>query len=219
MDPLAWSILLIAIGLICLTAELFVPSGGILGTLTFAALTAGVIVAFYKGLTYGTAVLLFVSITLPIFFAAAAKIWPETPMGKWIMLRRPDSPEEVLPEQDRGGGLRTLVGSSGVSISKMLPGGVVSIAGRSYEAVSDGDAIENDQPIVVIGVHLRRLVVRRDDHPRTPSPESSIVSPKPTAPSSPAKPADAPAAPVVEDEQTHDHPPIEGMGGIEDPFR
>lgn len=218
MDPLVWSILLIAIGLICLTAELFVPSGGILGTLTFAALTAGVIVAFYKGLTYGTAMLLLVSITLPIFFAAAAKIWPETPMGKWIMLRRPESPEEVLPEQDRGGGLRTLVGSSGVSKSKMLPGGVVSIAGRSYEAVSDGDAIENDQPIVVIGVHLRRLIVRRDDHPRTSSPESSIVSPKPPGPSSPGKPIDT-TAPESADDPSLDHPPIEGMGGIEDPFR
>lgn len=224
MDPLLWSILLITIGLICLTAELFLPSGGILGTLTFAALTAGVIVAFYKGLTYGTAMLLFVSVSLPIFFAAAAKIWPETPMGKWIMLRRPESPEEVLPEQDRGGGLRTLVGSSGVSKSKMLPGGVVSIGGRSYEAVSDGDAIENDQPIVVIGVHLRRLIVRRDDHPQKPPPESSIVAAKPAGPSPSSKSSETPhAAEQVDDPahptEAHDHPPIEGMGGIEDPFR
>jgi membrane-bound ClpP family serine protease len=218
MDPLVWSILLITVGLICLTAELFVPSGGILGTLTFAALTAGVIVAFYKGLTYGTAMLLFVSISLPIFFAAAAKIWPETPMGKWIMLRRPESPEEVLPEQDRGGGLRTLVGSSGVSKSKMLPGGVVSIGGRSYEAVSDGDAIENDQPIVVIGVHLRRLIVRRDDHPRT-APEVLIVAPNVTERPTPAKPSGTPSTSEPTDDQTLDHPPIEGMGGIEDPFR
>lgn len=213
MDPLAWSIILVLIGLVFLTAELFVPSGGILGVLTFAALTAGVFMAFYKGLVYGTTMLFLVSISLPIFFAAAAKIWPDTPMGRWVMLRRPESPDEVLPEQDRGGGLRSLIGSRGLSKSKMLPGGVVSINNRSYEAVTDGDALDAEEPVVVVGVQVRRLIVRRDDRPAGSQPQ--IVKPKspelPTVDKPPEKNGDPPPP--------DDHPPIEGLGHIEDPFR
>jgi hypothetical protein len=45
----------------------------------------------------------------------------------------------------------------------MLPSGLVLIDGKSYEAVTDGMAIEAGQPIIVVNVSTQRLVVRPDN--------------------------------------------------------
>jgi hypothetical protein len=44
----------------------------------------------------------------------------------------------------------------------MLPSGLVLIDGKSYDAVSDGMAIEPGQAIIVVSVSTQRLVVRPD---------------------------------------------------------
>ena len=61
MEPLAWSALLLVVGLVLVTLEVFVPSGGVLGVLSIASLAAGIILAFYhSGVEAG---LLFLAIT------------------------------------------------------------------------------------------------------------------------------------------------------------
>jgi hypothetical protein len=51
----------------------------------------------------------------------------------------------------------------------MLPGGLVVIDGKTYDAVSEGVPIEPNQPVVVVNVSTQRLVVRPDLGPDRPS--------------------------------------------------
>jgi hypothetical protein len=64
----------------------------------------------------------------------------------------------------------------------MLPSGSVIIDGKTYDAVSEGVAIEAGQPIMVVSVSTQRLVVRPDttimaqlagSSPATSAPEST----------------------------------------------
>jgi membrane-bound ClpP family serine protease len=165
MDLLGWSIVLLLAGMVFLTLEFFVPSAGVLGALAALSFCGAIFLAFLAGPAYGIGVLLTVMVIVPASLFAAVRWWPETPMGRLILIPRPESPEEVLPETEGYRGLRMLIGKRGEAKSLMLPSGVVQIEHRAYDALSEGLTIEPGQPIVVVGVSMQRLIVRRDDSP------------------------------------------------------
>ena len=73
--------------------------------------------------------------------------------------------DEVLPETHTYRGLRELVGKRGTAKSLMLPGGIVQVEGKNYDAISEGTPIEAGQRILVVQISTQRLVVRVDDSP------------------------------------------------------
>ena len=105
MDPLYWSILLLALGVALIVLELFVPSGGILGFLALVSLLAAIWVGYMGSPALGTIVLLITLIVVPVVVGVGLKIWPHTPFGRLILGRGPESPDDVLPETEeyRGG--------------------------------------------------------------------------------------------------------------------
>jgi len=160
MDLVFWSIALLLLGLSMLILEVFVPSGGVLSFLAVAAIIASVVVAFMDGVQTGTIMLVTVTLIVPLFCWGAVRLWPHTPIGKLILVKRPARPDDVLPDTEAYRGLRQLIGQRGRAVSKMLPSGVVTIAGHKYDAISNGLAIDPDQVIQVIGVRTNRIVVR-----------------------------------------------------------
>jgi len=58
-------------------------------------------------------------------------------------------------------GLPAMIGSRGMAVSPLAPGGVVKIKGELWEAVSDGNKIEAGEEVSVIGQHALKLIVRR----------------------------------------------------------
>jgi membrane-bound serine protease (ClpP class) len=92
-------------------------------------------------------------------------------MGKSILIRRPESEDEVLPDTDEYHRDR-LVGKIGVARCDLLPSGDVQIDGRTYDAVSNGPAIDRGQSVRVVDVNTQRLVVRElseaEMHEETP---------------------------------------------------
>jgi len=163
MSLLLWAIALLLLGLCMMVLEVFVPSGGVLSFLAVAAIVASIVVAFMDSLEAGTIMLGTVTLCVPIALWAVVKLWPHTPIGKLILTKRPKHSDDVLPETEAYRGLRGLVGKRGRALSKMLPSGIVLIAGHKYDAVSDGFAIDPDQIIQVIGVRTNRIVVRPSD--------------------------------------------------------
>jgi len=162
MEPLYRSILLIVIGLVLVGLELFIPSGGILGFLAITSMLAGVVLAFYNydeqpwiGIVLLTATL----VGLPGFLAVLLHFFPNTPVGRLLVLRVPHS-EDVLPDRDAQREKDELVGKQGVAKTKMLPSGVVSIEGISIDAVSEGMPIELGEAVVVVEVSGNLVVVR-----------------------------------------------------------
>lgn len=164
-QTLFWAILLLLLGISCLVLEMFIPSGGLLGVLAGLSIVGAIILAFMAGPVQGLVMTLFVTMLIPIMLGVAVKFWPETPLGRLILLRRPHGADEVLPETEAYRTINALIGKRGLAKSVMLPSGVVTVEGKTYDAVSNGLPIEPGQNVRVIGIDTQRLVVRVDDEP------------------------------------------------------
>ena len=162
MDATTWALLLLLVGLVFLVLEFFIPSGGALAVLCSLSLLAAIIVGFMAGPLTGAGILVTEAVVVPAALFAAIKWWPETPIGRLILIPRPKSPDDVLPETENYRGLKDLVGKRGTARGAMLPSGLVVIDGKTYDAVSEGVAIEANQTVLVVAISTQRLVVRPD---------------------------------------------------------
>ena len=162
MNPLTWAILLLLLGLVFLVLEFFIPSGGSLAVMCALSFLAAIIVGFMAGPGPGATVLLAVCVIVPTAVGAAVKWWPDTPIGKLVLIQRPRTSDEVLPETVAYRGLKDLVGRRGKSKGLMVPSGIVLIDGKTYDAVSEGMPIEPGEQIIVVHISTQRLVVRPD---------------------------------------------------------
>ena len=127
MSLLIWALVLLLAGCIFLVLEFFIPSSGTLGVLAALSFVAAIVLAFMAGPVYGTATFVAVLIIVPTACILAVKYWPETPIGRMMLIQRPESPDEVLPETEAYRGMQHLVGRQGVAKSLMMPGGVVEV--------------------------------------------------------------------------------------------
>ncbi len=163
MSPFFWSIILLLFGLTILVAEFFVPSSGLLGLLAALSLIGSIVMGFSSSQVMGAVMLGTELVLIPLILAGAVKYWPMTPIGKMMLIPQPDSPDDVLPETEGYRGLERLVGQYGVSKSLMMPGGVISIEGKTYDALSEGNAIDPGERVLVVDVSTQRLIVRREE--------------------------------------------------------
>ncbi len=179
MDPLVWSSLLLLLGLTLVICEVFIPSGGMLGMLSVAALVAGVSLAFYhKGIEVGLVFLTVATVLVPTALVLAFRYWPQTPMGRRLLLDV-RSGEDMLPDTPERRKLAQLVGKLGVAKTLMLPSGAVVIEGRTIDALSEGMSIEAGQRVRVVAVHGSRVVVRPADDDEEPPPDDADVLSRP----------------------------------------
>lgn len=159
MDPLLWSIILLVGGLILIMLEVFVPSGGMIGFLAVCSVTAAIVMAFYnRGMEVGLIFVIVAGIAIPVALATAFRYWPQTPLGRRVLLGVPTE-KEVLPDTPQMRMLRGLVGKVGVARSLMLPSGAVFVDGHTVDAVSEGVSIEPGQHVRVIEVRGNHVVV------------------------------------------------------------
>jgi membrane-bound ClpP family serine protease len=163
MSPVFWAAILLLVGLSLVMVEIFIPSGGVIGFLSFASIIAAIVMAFYQsGPTIGIMFLSVSCVAVPAVLAAAFRLLPGTPMGKRLLPDIP-SPEDVLPDREDRRRLRLLIGRVGRAKSKMLPSGAVMIDGQTIDAMSEGQPIEAEQPVRVIDVRGTMVVVRPVD--------------------------------------------------------
>lgn len=158
LDPFTWAIILLLLGCALVVLEVFIPSGGILGMLAGLAILGSILFAFRRDTTAGLSFVLASLVAVPLLLALAFRVWPHTPLGKAFLGELPGE-GETKPVDPR----RALVGRVGVAKSKMLPAGSVLVDGHWIDAVSQGDAIEPGEAIVVVEVAGNRVVVRRAD--------------------------------------------------------
>jgi membrane-bound ClpP family serine protease len=171
MDMVAWSILLLLVGLGLIFLEIFVPSGGLLSCVSALAILASLVVAFLGSVQLGVIMLATTAVVLPTVIAMAVKWWPHTPIGRLILIQRPTNPDDVLPQSQIYRGLEELIGKRGKAKSRMMPSGAVRIENRTYDAISDGMPIDEGQWVEVIDVRTHRIVVRPASEPPLPSDE------------------------------------------------
>ncbi|REJ64544.1 MAG: hypothetical protein DWQ31_21710 [Planctomycetota bacterium] len=176
MDPIVWAILLMILGLALVVLEIFIPSGGILGFLAICSIVGSVGMAFvYHGSSAGFLFVLIAIVGLPTAAVLAFRWWPETSIGRRVLLDAPGE-EDVLPEEDPRNRLRELIGKLGTARADMFPGGSIRIDGESYEAVSEGMPIDKGQTIEVVDIQNNRLVVRPSDQEVPPPKSDDLLS-------------------------------------------
>lgn len=177
MDPLVWSSLLLLVGLTLVVCEVFIPSGGVLGLLAVSSLVASIALAFYhKGVEVGLLFLTVSVVLVPTALALAFRYWPQTPMGRRLLLDvRPG--EEMLPDTPERRTLAQLVGKLGVAKTLMLPSGAVVIEGRTIDALSEGMPIEAGQRVRVVAVRGSRVIVRPAEEDEQPQSDDVLSRP------------------------------------------
>lgn len=152
------------VGCALVVLEVFIPSGGVLSILSAAAFIGSILIAFQRGPVTGFMFVISTVIAVPLALGLAFKYWPKTPIGKAFMGKLPTE-EDVAPEDSR----RALLGRVGVARSKMLPSGAVEVDGQMLDAVTQGQAIDPGQYVVVLEVRANRVVVRPAKEGERPS--------------------------------------------------
>jgi membrane-bound ClpP family serine protease len=184
LTVLVWIAALVLVGLAMMVLEVFVPSGGVLGFLSLAAIVSAVVMAFVEqGPWFGTAVLAVTCVAVPVALGFAFRLFPETPLGRRV-LPPPPRPEEVVPDVDRRQKLRGLMGRRGRVTTELLPWGTIEIDGEVHDAMSETGPVEAATAVDVVGVQAAGLVVR----PAAPVAPVARVEAAPAAAVAPATP-------------------------------
>lgn len=148
-------ITLIALGILLIGAEVFLP-GGVLGVIGGLALFAAGFAGFAAfgpngGLASALAIVVFSGICIGIW----VKYFPHTPMGRRLTLSKSGGDfKSYSPENSQ------LVGKEGIAVSTLRPSGIAKIDGKRVDVVTDDEWIEEGKPIRVIQVEGFRVVVR-----------------------------------------------------------
>lgn len=183
MDYSVWAFLLLAVGLVLLVAEVFIPSGGVILVLAVGSLLSALVCAWYawwpQQPNYFWGFLAGMVVTLPVSIGLAFQLWPNTPIGRRAILEGP-SPQEVdaFGHQERKN--QNLVGKLGETATTLNPAGMALIDGERVHCQSEGMIIEPGVRVRVVGSRMNTVIVRRL------SPSDDVVAdpsnPKPASP-------------------------------------
>jgi membrane-bound ClpP family serine protease len=154
MDPVAWIFILFAAGLVLLTAEVFLPTHGLLGVAGAVCVVGGVASSFAINQYVGLTVLAVTALATPFAAALAMKIYPKTPIGRRMVLGKVES---RLQPPTVG------LGETGVALSELRPMGMCEFGDQRVEVRSDLGMIPAGTKVRVVNVDAGRLVVRRVD--------------------------------------------------------
>lgn len=159
MDPWVWALICLGLAFLFAFLEIFITSGGILAFLSAVALFGSVVFAFLDSPIFGSSYLLGVVVGVPTLLWYAFRWWPGSPMGRRFLLNPEDDPALALdPELEA---LKTLVGRRGIARSKMMLSGLIEVEGRRLNAVSESEAVEPGEEIVVVRVDGVNVLVRK----------------------------------------------------------
>ncbi|MEL6108007.1 MAG: NfeD family protein [Planctomycetota bacterium] len=160
--PLTYSLGLLGLFFVLLVGEFFVPSAGLIGIAAVGTAVASIVIAFTHSLVAGMGVTAAVAISTPVILITMIKYWPHTPIGRWILNRRPGQTDEPMESRLRSGEKRKdLVGQVGVAMTDLLPSGLVEIDGKRLDAVTGGAPIDAGTQVVVTSTAAGKIRVRR----------------------------------------------------------
>lgn len=166
MDPmLLWGLGLLALSVLLLVIEIFVPSGGVISITSGVVGIAGIVCLFMmkeQGALWGSAGVLMMLIVFPSAFALWVKVIPSTRMGQRMIGALPEEEVALRQREDRElfETLEALVGQIGVAKSALRPVGSIEIDGIRHEALAEDVAIEPGQRVRVTSIVDAKIRVR-----------------------------------------------------------
>ena len=162
---------MIAIGLLAIILEIFLPAGGIIGIGGLITIGTGVVMSFrLYGSEAGLGVLIFTLVAGPVVIIGLLKAFPKSFVGRKLILDDPLKPvilkkgkpgTEEKAEEKPGGPGEILPGAEGKAFTGLRPSGTGLINGRKVSVVTRGDFIDKESRIVVVKVEGSRIVVKK----------------------------------------------------------
>ena len=149
-----WAIIItiILIGIVGLVLEFLVVPGGIVGVVSGLIIAGGIGMAYYQ---YGTLadnitlIVTVVGILIGIVFLLRSRTWKKLMLNTQI-----DSKVNEVNEA------KIKVGSEGITVSRLAPGGKASFDGEIAEVFSTQEFIDENQEIIVLKIEGNKITVK-----------------------------------------------------------
>lgn len=155
------AVLLLALGLGLIVAEVLFPSFGILSVLATVALVASIAMAFQDSTATGVQFLIATALLVPAVILLGFKILPRSPLGRRLVIAGgPADGKNVQDPRDL-----LLLGQEGTIEAACRPAGMARLDGRRVDVVTRGEWIEAGERVKVIEVEGNRVVVTRSAQP------------------------------------------------------
>ncbi len=139
-------------------AEVFVPSGGLLGIFALVCLIGGVAIFFQHSMVAGWVGIGVALVMIPSTLAIAYKIFPKTRFGKSVTLTPSERQQgDAIPDTIE---LKGLLGAAGVVITPLRPVGMCDFSGQRVECVAESGYVEKGSKVKVIDVESTKVTVR-----------------------------------------------------------
>jgi membrane-bound serine protease (ClpP class) len=146
-------LLLFALGLVLLLAELFLP-GMVAGVTGGVLLGAGLVLTFLQfGVVPGLLVSCALAVVAMALFVVWLRIFPRTFFGRKLMLNHEAPAAGGSPDQSG------LLGATGVALTPLRPAGTARILGRRVDVVAESSMIDAGIAVIVRRVEGVRVVV------------------------------------------------------------
>lgn len=151
------AVLLLALGLGLIVAEVFFPSFGLLSVLATAALVGAIAMAFQESNAAGVRFLLATAVLVPATILVGFKLFPKSPFGKRMVVGGLSFGSQAsLDPRDL-----PLLGQEGTIEADCRPAGMARLDERRVDVVTRGEWIEAGARVRVVEVQGNRVVVAR----------------------------------------------------------
>lgn len=159
---LLWGLGLLAMSVLLIVAELFVPSGGLISVLAAGSGIGGIVCLFLYDELWGVLGLAAMGVLVPTAMVVWVKVFPSTRVGRWMILGSSDEQQQAqeLAEQRLRDEMLSLLGQEGIAETDLRPVGVVRIHDRRYDALAEGPMIDAGTRVRVTVVDGRQVKVR-----------------------------------------------------------
>lgn len=148
-------VLLLALGIVLLALEVFLP-GGIVGAIGGLLMLGGCVLAFSRFGASGGSLATAVAVAALVAALYVEFAWlPKTRWGGKLFLRQAvDATSQPLPADPA-----QVVGKVGETLTTLAPSGYVLLEGRRYEVRSQSGLVAKGAAVRVIGVDSFHLIV------------------------------------------------------------
>jgi membrane-bound ClpP family serine protease len=152
LSPIVLSLILMALAVGLLLADLFLPTGGIVLIVAGICSFASIVIAFRHSYEFGVGLLIFELCLVPFFTWVFVNVWPKTPLGRRMII-------EPTPAESFKWEAESLVGKIGKTKCEMLPAGEIEIDGRLWDATSRTGLIAAGKLVKVVEEEMGQLYV------------------------------------------------------------
>lgn len=151
MDPLIMILLLVAVGIVLLVAELLLPTHGALGVIGLLCFGGAIAVCFQLNRWVGLIVFFAAVLASPFLLSLSMKIWAKSPVGRKIILQ---------PVHNSRPSPQVSPGQIGITVTEMRPMGECEFGEHRLEAASEMGIIPPGKKVKVVAIVNGRPIVR-----------------------------------------------------------